>query len=72
MKNSYLFIFIFFGAISYAQTINNFEKYPVFSKCETTEITEPPICFRSNVQETFSSLFTMPEIVNKDNYLLKI
>lgn len=68
MKHTYLVVFMFMGLFSYSQTINNFEKYPVFPSCEMVEISELPICFRENVQRSFSTLFRMPEIIEKDNY----
>ncbi len=68
MKFTSFIIFIFIGIFSYSQTINNYEKYPVFPACEMTEISELPECFKENVQERFSASFKMPEIIEKDNY----
>ena len=68
MKFTAFIIFIFTGVLSYSQTINNYEKYPVFPACEMTQISELPECFKLNVQNTISAVFKMPEIVVKDNY----
>ena len=68
MKYSSFIVLLFCGFLTQAQTISNYEKYPVFPACEMTQISELPECFKQNVQNTFSSAFKMPEIVIKDNY----
>lgn len=68
MKYLSLIVLLFSGAMVQAQTINNYEKYPVFPACEMTQISELPECFKENVQNTFSGAFKMPEVVVKDNY----
>mgnify|MGYP000188639730 CR=1 FL=1 len=51
-----------------AQDSVAYEKYPVFESCNTVEISELPKCFESQVQQKFSELFKMPEVVVKDSY----
>lgn len=68
MKYLSFIVLLFSGFLIQAQTVNNYEKYPVFPACEMTQISELPECFKNNVQHTISSAFKMPEIVIKDNY----
>lgn len=56
------------SSLLHAQGSSAYEKYPVFNECKNTEIEELPKCFEIQVQQQFSELFKMPEIVNKDNY----
>lgn len=56
------------SSLLHAQGSSAYEKYPVFNECQNTEIEELPKCFETQVQQQFSELFKMPEIVNKDNY----
>ena len=56
------------SSLLHAQDSIAYEKYPVFNECKNTEIEELPKCFEIQVQQQFSELFKMPEIVNKDNY----
>lgn len=56
------------SSLLHAQGSSAYEKYPVFNECQNTEIEELPKCFETQVQQQFSELFEMPEIVNKDNY----
>ena len=65
------FSFIVTFCISFilqAQDSSAYEKYPVFAGCKTVGITELPKCFETQVQQQFSELFNMPEIVATDNY----
>jgi hypothetical protein len=65
----FTFIVTFFCALAlHAQDSSMYEKYPVFEGCETVDITELPKCFETQVQQLFSELFNMPEIVATDNY----
>lgn len=63
------FIIVFFFSIALcAQNTNAYEKYPVFEACISVEISELPKCFETQVQQQFSELFNMPEVVATDNY----
>lgn len=58
----------FYSITHHAQNSNAYEKYPVFDVCSSVEISELPKCFEAQVQQQFSELFNMPEVVAKDNY----
>lgn len=47
---------------------NSFEKYPVFSKCESVAIGELEVCFNNTVRELIHANFKEPEIVSEENY----
>lgn len=47
---------------------NTFEKYPVFSKCESVAIGELEVCFNNTVRELIHANFIEPEIVSEENY----
>ncbi|MEM7086458.1 MAG: gliding motility protein RemB [Bacteroidota bacterium] len=47
---------------------NTFEKYPVFSKCESVAIDELKLCFNNTVRELIHANFKEPEIVSEENY----
>lgn len=65
----FTFIVAFFCTLAlHAQDSSMYEKYPVFEGCATENITELPKCFENQVQQQFSELFNMPEIVATDNY----
>lgn len=51
-----------------AQDTSTYEKYPVFDNCSAVEISDLPKCFETEVQQKFSELFQMPEIIETDNY----
>jgi len=68
MKYLSFIVLLFSVFLIQAQTVNNYEKYPVFPACEMTQISELPECFKQNVQNTFSLAFKMPEVIIKDNY----
>lgn len=68
MKYFSFIIVLFLSSLLHAQGSSAYEKYPVFNECKNTEIEELPKCFEIQVQQQFSELFKMPEIVNKDNY----
>lgn len=68
MKYFSFIIVLFLSSLLHAQGSSAYEKYPVFNECQNTEIEELPKCFETQVQQQFSELFKMPEIVNKDNY----
>lgn len=68
MKYFSFIIVLFVSSLLHAQDSIAYEKYPVFNECKNTEIEELPKCFEIQVQQQFSELFKMPEIVNKDNY----
>ncbi|MGB1269413.1 MAG: gliding motility protein RemB [Flavobacteriaceae bacterium] len=68
MRYFTLIVTLFCNVLLQAQNSNPYEKYPVFEACATVEIAELPTCFETQVQQEFSNLFKMPEIVVKDNY----
>jgi hypothetical protein len=68
MKYFSFIIVLFVSSLLHAQDSSAYEKYPVFNECQNTEIEELPKCFETQVQQQFSELFNMPEIVQKDNY----
>jgi len=68
MKYLSFIVLLFSGFLIQAQTVNNYEKYPVFPSCEMTQISELPECFKQNVQNAFSAAFKMPKVVIKDSY----
>ena len=68
MKYFSFIIVLFVSSLLNAQDSSAYEKYPVFNECKNTEIEELPKCFETQVQQQFSELFNMPEIVEKDNY----
>jgi hypothetical protein len=47
---------------------NTYEKYPVFSKCESAAIGELEVCFNNTVRELIHANFKEPEIVSEENY----
>lgn len=62
-------LFLLLSAGIFAQNSSNpFEKYPVFSECESVEINALESCFNNTLQTFIFSNFEIPEIVSSDNY----
>lgn len=57
-------LFLFFSVCAIAQI----EKYPVFKSCDTTEISELPVCFKNEVKRMVVNGINMPQSVSDDNY----
>ena len=52
MNKIYLYILLFFGLLSTAQTLtNNGEQFPKFKSCEALQAKALEDCFYNNVQE---------------------
>ncbi len=54
--------------ISFISGYSQIEKYPVFTACDSTIITELGICFRNEVKNAVIGEFKIPENLKKDNY----
>ena len=68
MKNSFLFIVLFsFGLIT-AQNVSTFEKSPIYPGCESQEIEALKTCFNNKLNTEIYNTFTVPQVVNDDNY----
>ncbi len=64
-----IFIFIFSASIATAQITNSeIEKYPVFSNCNSVDISQLPNCFNTTIQQLIFDNFKIPEVVSKENY----
>ncbi len=50
------------------ESLDEFEKYPVFPECENETITNLKSCFDTTLQAFFIENFTMPEIVSQEEY----
>ena len=61
-------VFIFYLPLHAQISGNTFEKYPVFSKCESVAIGELEVCFNNTVRELIHANFKEPEIVSEENY----
>jgi len=62
-------LFLLLSAGLFAQNSSNpFEKYPVFSECESVEIKALESCFNNTLQAFIFSNFKVPEIVSSENY----
>ena len=62
-------LFLLLSAGLFAQNSSNpFEKYPVFSECESVEINALESCFNNTLQSFLFSNFRVPEIVTTESY----
>ena len=62
-------LFLLLSAGLFAQNSSNpFEKYPVFSECESVEINALESCFNNTLQTFIFSNFKVPEIVSSESY----
>ncbi len=68
MKHFYLILLLLTGSFSFAQIITNFEKPPVFTECNKSDIEELSSCFQEQVKFLFKEAFVIPETVLKDDY----
>tara|TARA_R110000850_G_scaffold199977_1_gene326133 strand:- start:23291 stop:25384 length:2094 start_codon:yes stop_codon:yes gene_type:complete len=66
----FLFSVIFFLSLPLLaqESLDEFEKYPVFPECENETITNLKSCFDTTLQAFFIENFTMPEIVSQEEY----
>lgn len=68
MKRLTFFMLLLMSLGLQAQTLNDYEKYPVFPACDSVVIAQLPDCFKEEVQKEFKTHFKMPEIVEKDQF----
>ena len=59
-------LFFLFSSVIFSQT--TFEKYPVFTKCETVPIEQLEVCFNNTVRELIITNFKTPAIVSEEQY----
>jgi len=57
-------VFLFVTVSIFSQS----EKYPVFKSCESSSISELPICFKAELKEAILSEFSIPEIIQTENF----
>ena len=63
---SFLFLFISISAFS------QIEKYPVFSECDSSQVSQLAACFKRMVKEKVMLEFKTPENLQKENFKAKI
>ena len=68
MKKLFLFIFTIITFNSFSQSINNYEKPPVFPDCESQSIDNLKACFNNKLNQHIYSNFKVPQIVFDENY----
>ncbi len=68
MKNSFLLVFFLFHFYVFAQDTNEYEKPPVFPKCESQDITNLRKCFFDELSQHIYTNYQVPQIVNDENY----
>ena len=68
MKNSFLLVFFLFHFYLFAQDTNEYEKPPVFPKCESQEISNLKRCFFDQLSQHIYTNYEVPQIVNDENY----
>ena len=68
MKKVFLIFFVFFQLIGFAQTIESYEKPPVFKGCEKESIENLKVCFNNKLNHFILEAFITPEDVANDSY----
>lgn len=71
MKRFALFlvlVFLYSTTLTAQTKANPFEKYPVFSKCESVDINDLEVCFNNTIRELIHANFKAPDIVSEENY----
>ncbi|TVZ58589.1 hypothetical protein NA63_1092 [Flavobacteriaceae bacterium MAR_2010_105] len=68
MKNVLLILILFSYAKINSQTVETYEKPPVFPECESQPIDNLKACFNTKLNEYIYTNFNVPQIVHDDNY----
>ncbi len=58
------FLFLFFSISAFSQI----EKYPVFSECDSSQVSQLADCFKKQVKEKVMLEFKIPENLKKENF----
>jgi len=69
MKNCCIIIFTFFIGFLNAQTIETYEKPPIFPGCEGQPISELKVCFNNKINQHIFNTFKVPQIVSDESYI---
>jgi len=69
MKNIASFLILLLAVFSNAQnSVNSFEKYPVFSECSEVSIDNLENCFNNTLQQFIFANYKVPEIVSSESF----
>lgn len=63
-----LLLLISVGSLQAQISLSDFEKYPVFPECQTTEINALPNCFNETLTQFVIDNFEVPAKVSEENY----
>jgi len=68
MKQCCIIIFTFYLGFLNAQTIDTYEKPPIFPGCEGQPIEALKVCFNNKLNQHIFNNFEVPQIVNDESY----